>query len=324
MLKNFFLCFVIFSSSFFCFAKNDDIFYESENDRVLQIIENERMKEEMYAKKQEEKRLKKLKKLEEKERKKLLKSANRDKTSTDDLNYKNKSYQNSNTSFDDVENLDVLAFDYVKNKQKNDNKKDENLGNNFEKQNIVSSQIENNVSNSVPKPKNEETFKDFKIVTKGSNDNSRPVVILQGSNLKEIHFDKSHKNINKNSKKSFNNNKARTLRKQKFEFNKNLKPVYFKNDSSYISNNYKKVLDSNVFWLKKNSLYKVLIIGHTDRLGKTEYNIKLGQDRANSVRKYFIQSGIQTSRIQTISYGDFKSKNERADADRKVEILIYK
>jgi len=347
--KKFFLCFLIFGFNIFCFANGDNVFYESENDRVLQLIENERMQEELYAKKREEKRLKKLKKLEEKEKKRLKKSLDKSKKplNRDERLYSNELPENSIDS--NMENFDVLSFDYVKNKQENftreSTKKDMSTENNKETYLDVSNGVEN-ISRSDTddnSSKDIEKIKNFEIVTRipsnsnstlsgKINDKNDEIIILRDHSLKNLEKKvvKKHNKISnnvKNNKIIINNVKSKknkNLRKQKFEFNKNVKPIYFKNDSSYITNEYKKILDSDILWLKHNSIYKILIVGHTDKLGKVEYNIKLGQDRANAVKKYFIKSGIHSSRIQTISYGSFKSKYSGNNLDRKVEILVYK
>jgi len=326
-----FFCFVIFSFDVFCFASDDNVFYESENDRVLQLIENERMEEELYAKKQAEKKLKKLKKLEEKEKKRLMKSKNRS-NSNDDF-YSNNLKEEVSINSNNLENFDVLSFDYVKNKQKNSKESvnTENIKTGKE-DNVASFALDSKDNNSnkdisYKKAEHKEKFKNFEIVTKVSSDDKSGEVIV----LKDPSVDKLEKKLVKRPKNGINKGrlknkykKSNALRKQKFEFNKNIKPVYFNNDSSYIASEYRKILDSNILWLKRNPMYKILIIGHTDKLGKMEYNIKLGQDRANAVKKYFIQSGIYGSRIQTISYGFFKSKFLSNKVDRKVEILIYK
>lgn len=337
--KIFFLCFVVFSFGIFCFARDNNVFYESENDRILQLIEDERKQEELYAKKQEEKRLKKLKKLEEKEKKKLLKSANKSKKDSYEENSFNVSSQSS-TNLDDMENFDVLA-DYVKNKQ-NDIEKEKRKETHEDRTfNVVESGLKNsdNLDNRDGAFSNnalsETKFKNFEVVKKipsksKFNDRNDEIIVLRDAGLKT--FKESVKSTNKVSKKNVTNKsrreiskgkKSNDLRKQRFKSNKNVKQVYFRNDSSYITDESKKVLDSNVLWLKHNTRYKILIVGHTDKLGKTEYNLKLGQDRANNVKEYFIKSGIDNTRIQTISYGSFRSKTLRNEFDRRVEILLY-
>jgi peptidoglycan-associated lipoprotein len=56
-------------------------------------------------------------------------------------------------------------------------------------------------------------------------------------------------------------------------------------------------------WLKANPTAKVQIEGHCDEKGTVEYNMALGDRRANAVKTYLIKSGIEKGRIDTISYG---------------------
>jgi peptidoglycan-associated lipoprotein len=56
-------------------------------------------------------------------------------------------------------------------------------------------------------------------------------------------------------------------------------------------------------WLQKYQNVAVLVEGHADERGTREYNLALGDRRANSVRNYLIANGVQPSRITTISYG---------------------
>lgn len=99
--------------------------------------------------------------------------------------------------------------------------------------------------------------------------------------------------------------------------------VFFNLNSPDLSDDAKKVLDTQVSWLKNDTAIKVVIEGHCDERGTREYNIALGEKRANGVKKYLAKSGIDASRISIISYGkerpafvgsgeEIWSKNRRA------------
>jgi len=99
--------------------------------------------------------------------------------------------------------------------------------------------------------------------------------------------------------------------------------VLFGYDSFEISQEAKSTLDIQVDWLKSDSSVKVIIEGHCDEKGTREYNIALGEKRANSVKKYFLKKGISAERVKVISYGkekpaffgtsdDILAKNRRA------------
>lgn len=79
--------------------------------------------------------------------------------------------------------------------------------------------------------------------------------------------------------------------------------VIYGYDSSELSDEAKKVLDTQAAWLKSDPLLKVTIEGHCDERGTREYNIALGEKRANAAKNYLIANGVDKSRIKTISYG---------------------
>ena len=56
-------------------------------------------------------------------------------------------------------------------------------------------------------------------------------------------------------------------------------------------------------WLKKYTNYQITIAGHCDERGTREYNLALGERRANAAKQYLVAQGISAQRVQTISYG---------------------
>lgn len=79
--------------------------------------------------------------------------------------------------------------------------------------------------------------------------------------------------------------------------------ILFNYDSSEINDEAKKILDTQAEWLKSDTSIKVTIEGHCDERGTREYNIALGEKRANAAKTYLIEKGVADSRIQVISYG---------------------
>jgi peptidoglycan-associated lipoprotein len=63
------------------------------------------------------------------------------------------------------------------------------------------------------------------------------------------------------------------------------------------------ILDSQVTWLQRYPNVRVTIEGHADERGTREYNLALGDRRANSAKNYLVARGISPSRLTTISYG---------------------
>jgi peptidoglycan-associated lipoprotein len=79
--------------------------------------------------------------------------------------------------------------------------------------------------------------------------------------------------------------------------------VFFDYDSYEIRPDAQNTLQQQAAWLQQYGQYTVTIEGHCDERGTREYNLALGERRANSVRNYLVALGIDGNRIQTISYG---------------------
>ena len=86
----------------------------------------------------------------------------------------------------------------------------------------------------------------------------------------------------------------------------NFNRVYFESDQSTLNAESKSALDENVEIMQKETKLKIEIQGHADERGTTEYNVSLGQQRAERVAKYFTMQGIANSRIKIVSYGEEK------------------
>jgi len=98
---------------------------------------------------------------------------------------------------------------------------------------------------------------------------------------------------------------SETARPGPNEFTENaaVKPIYFDFDQYDIRSDDAKTLATNAEWLKTNPATPVLIEGHCDERGTTEYNIALGERRARAARNYLISSGIAAERISIVSFG---------------------
>ncbi len=82
-----------------------------------------------------------------------------------------------------------------------------------------------------------------------------------------------------------------------------LQTAYFDFDSYKINGSAKSALKTDADWLKSNPNATVQIEGHCDERGTTEYNLALGERRANAAKNYLIRLGVEKSRLSTISYG---------------------
>ena len=79
--------------------------------------------------------------------------------------------------------------------------------------------------------------------------------------------------------------------------------VFFGYDSAELDSDAQELLQDQVAWLKQHSSVNVSIEGHCDERGTREYNLALGEKRAQSVKNYLISLGVDSGRVSTISYG---------------------
>jgi peptidoglycan-associated lipoprotein len=84
-----------------------------------------------------------------------------------------------------------------------------------------------------------------------------------------------------------------------------LETVHFDYDSAKLTSTAKKILHQNATWLKKkeNSKVTIKVEGHCDERGSEEYNIKLGDKRAEAVKHYLVSHGIRSKRMTMESFG---------------------
>ena len=80
--------------------------------------------------------------------------------------------------------------------------------------------------------------------------------------------------------------------------------IYFEYDRAEITEQSRAALDAKLPLLNANMGLRMRITGHTDNRGSDEYNIALGQRRAETVKRYLVQRGIDGSRIETVSRGE--------------------
>ncbi|MCE5336481.1 MAG: peptidoglycan-associated lipoprotein Pal [Desulfobacteraceae bacterium] len=79
--------------------------------------------------------------------------------------------------------------------------------------------------------------------------------------------------------------------------------IYYDYDGYTLSDPAKRVLDEKIAFLKRYAKVRVTVEGHCDERGTTEYNLALGERRANSCLQYIKNSGLQTEKLTSISYG---------------------
>ena len=86
-----------------------------------------------------------------------------------------------------------------------------------------------------------------------------------------------------------------------------LQDVSFDYDDSKIRSDARAVLEKTASLLQQNSGVNLKIEGHCDERGTNEYNLALGERRANSIKEFLVALGVSASRLSTISYGEEQS-----------------
>ena len=79
--------------------------------------------------------------------------------------------------------------------------------------------------------------------------------------------------------------------------------VFFATNESILTTASRETLRKQASWLRKNSKISVVLEGHADERGTREYNLALGERRANAAKDYLMTYGISADRISVISYG---------------------
>ena len=114
---------------------------------------------------------------------------------------------------------------------------------------------------------------------------------------------------------------------QVVEMVKNFQRVFFDLDASELDASSKAALDANIRIMTEHPDIKVELQGHADERGTTDYNLALGQRRAQAVRRYMTTNGVATPRLKVVSYGEERplrpGSNESAwSKNRRAEFVI--
>ena len=111
-------------------------------------------------------------------------------------------------------------------------------------------------------------------------------------------------------------------------FSRNVKDVFFDYDKYAIRTADAPTVQNNQSFLAQHPNIKVLVEGHCDERGTTEYNLGLGDRRANAVKKFLQSLGVDEKRLETLSKGSTDAKQSGGEAewskDRRVDFIILK
>ena len=104
--------------------------------------------------------------------------------------------------------------------------------------------------------------------------------------------------------------------------------IYFDLDKYEVKDEYKDLVAAHAKYLSTNKGFKVLIQGNTDERGSREYNLSLGQKRAEAVKRSLALLGVKDDQIESVSLGEEKPKNpghdETAWAENRRADILYK
>ena len=89
--------------------------------------------------------------------------------------------------------------------------------------------------------------------------------------------------------------------------------VFFATNESVLTTASRDTLRKQAAWLRKNSDINVVLEGHADERGTREYNLALGERRANAAKDYLMTYGISENRISVISYGKERPVDSRSN-----------
>jgi peptidoglycan-associated lipoprotein len=90
------------------------------------------------------------------------------------------------------------------------------------------------------------------------------------------------------------------------QFEENVKPVFYDYDSYDIRPDAQSVISQDASYLNQHPEIKVVVGGYCDERGSTEYNLALGENRANAAKQALVTAGVSPDRLRTVSYGKEK------------------
>ncbi|MGE5169996.1 MAG: peptidoglycan-associated lipoprotein Pal [Rudaea sp.] len=103
--------------------------------------------------------------------------------------------------------------------------------------------------------------------------------------------------------------------------------IYFDFDSFVVKDEFRPLVEAHARYLQQNRNARMTIQGNTDERGSREYNIALGQKRADAVKRMMLLLGATDNQIETVSFGEERPKNsghdESAWAENRRDDIVY-
>jgi peptidoglycan-associated lipoprotein len=127
--------------------------------------------------------------------------------------------------------------------------------------------------------------------------------------------------------KTLSEEEARRLREAAEKARLESEDIHFEFDQYILSDTAKQILNKKAQWMKDYPAAKILIEGHCDERGSAEYNLALGQKRAEVAMNYLTSLGVSANRISTISFGkekplDTGSNEEAWTKNRRAHFVL--
>ena len=124
-------------------------------------------------------------------------------------------------------------------------------------------------------------------------------------------------------------NTTLSLRNEGTPVNENqsvVEPVFFGLDRAAVAAPERPKLQAAIKWLQDNPEKNLVLVGHCDWRGTAEYNLSLGDRRANATKKYLVSIGVAADKLDTLSKGSLEAAKNADDAtmakDRRVELVV--
>ena len=89
--------------------------------------------------------------------------------------------------------------------------------------------------------------------------------------------------------------------------------IYFDYDKFEVKGEYRDLVTAHARFLSNNRQFKMLVQGNTDERGSREYNLALGQKRADAIKRMLVMLGAREDQVESVSLGEEKPKNEGHD-----------
>jgi peptidoglycan-associated lipoprotein len=108
-----------------------------------------------------------------------------------------------------------------------------------------------------------------------------------------------------------------------------IQDAFYNYDEAALSSDAQAALTASATWLKQHGDLNLLVEGHCDERGTEQYNLALGDRRANSAKDYLVTLGVDSSRIRTVSYGEerpFDAGHDEAawGKNRRAHLVLVK